>query len=230
MKCSAEHAKRKADAMHYVELLGALTQPGATIGHVTQNEEVPNEWVTTAKAAGFLVIYNMVESSIRSAFLEAYQIIGSEKLTWDALRDELRDLWIASQHSRLTRETASPGNYLKKARELVQRVFERESIELAGDDLPISGNLDARSIRDLCAAHGIDHQDRAAAHDGADLLTVKAKRNNLAHGIESFDEVGRGYTADDLRRFAEQAAKYVEAIMADVDHYLSRRAFLKTTL
>jgi len=227
MKCRAEHLKRKAEAIHYIDLVDALTQPGAQISHGTNNLTTPTTWMTTAKAAGFLVIYNMVESSIKSAFLEAYEAIGSEKLTWDALRDELRELWIESQHARLSRETASPSNYLKKARELVHRVVARELIKLTGDDLPISGNLDARAIRELCATHGINHQDPAAAHGGADLLTVKNKRNNLAHGIESFNEVGRLYTANDLRRFAEQSADYVDAIMVDIDDYLSKRAFLK---
>ena len=41
------------------------------------------------------------------------------------------------------------------------------------------------------------HDSRKCCN-GFDLLSVKANRNDLAHGFKSFTEVGRDKTADEL--------------------------------
>lgn len=62
-----------------------------------------------------------------------------------------------------------------------------------------SGNIDARKIKDTAIEYGFSYStDTRKTSNGFDLLSVKANRNDLAHGFKSFTEVGRDKTADEL--------------------------------
>lgn len=62
-----------------------------------------------------------------------------------------------------------------------------------------SDNLDARKIRELLEKHGIDFTETNNG-DKPHMLTVKNKRNSLAHGAESFDIAARNLTIEDLEK------------------------------
>ncbi len=64
--------------------------------------EIPidSDVLTMLKAMSFLVIYNLVEASIVSAFTSLYDRIRSEGRTLDQLRNEVRAIWVRQQHLR----------------------------------------------------------------------------------------------------------------------------------
>ena len=90
------------------------------------------------------------------------------------------------------------------AAQLIDHVMNKLVIELDEEALPISGNLDARQIRDLCSSHGIAHTTPQNAKGGRALLTVKDQRNALSHGDLSFSECGRQFELVDLRRIKDK--------------------------
>jgi hypothetical protein len=61
--------------------------------------------------------------------------------------------------------------------------------------------------------------------DGADLLTVKDKRNALAHGFQSYEDVGRDYPARELLRMTRRSLAYVGEILKNVSTYLDGREY-----
>ena len=58
------------------------------------------------------------------------------------------------------------------------------------------------------------------------LLVVKSNRNDLAHGIKSFEEVGRDKTIEELLKIKEEALEYLRQILENIRDYLDNEKYL----
>jgi hypothetical protein len=67
---------------------------------------------------------------------------------------------------------------------------------------------------------------RDKTYGGSDLLTVKDLRNDLGHGLKSFEEVGRNYPFQELKEIARRAMRYIHEILVNIDCYLSVGGYL----
>ena len=66
-------------------------------------------------------------------------------------------------------------------------------------EINISGNVHARTIKDLAEKYGFSFTTNPRlTNNGRALEVVKNKRNDLAHGVFSFQAVGKGYTEKEL--------------------------------
>jgi hypothetical protein len=93
-----------------------------------------------------------------------------------------------------------------------------------------SGNLDGRKIRETATEYGfLDTTDSAKTGDGIDLLIIKANRNDLAHGVKSFAEVGRDKTADELLEIKKKTVTYLRQILQNIEQYLSNQDYLDSS-
>jgi len=91
-----------------------------------------------------------------------------------------------------------------------------------------SGNVDARRVREIGALYGFSTDtDKSRTRAGADLLTIKNVRNDLAHGQKTYDEVGRDYTFKELLEISCRSSAYVKAILDNIAVYLDGDGFLE---
>ena len=89
-----------------------------------------------------------------------------------------------------------------------------------------SGNVDARRLREIAAIYGFStDSNRSLTHDGAELLTIKNIRNDLAHGLKTYEEVGRDYPIKRLLEISIRATAYMAAILDNVSAYLDAEEF-----
>ncbi len=58
------------------------------------------------------------------------------------------------------------------------------------------------------------------------MLTIKANRNDLAHGIKSFTEVGRDQTTDELLEIKNKVIRYLKQILQNIETYLENAEYL----
>ena len=85
------------------------------------------------------------------------------------------------------------------------------------------GNLDARAIRRLCDKHRIRY---VASDEEGCLRTVKEKRNNLAHGDESFGDCARDMTLNDLEKIKDAVVNFISCILNGMKDYDDNKAYL----
>jgi hypothetical protein len=164
--------------------------------------------LSVMKASVFLVAYNLIESTVRTAFESIYARIQTDQLSYSGLRTEIRELWIDQQiRGGIDAYTASPRNYHEKIQLLMEVVSQGSAVALSSKHLPVSGNLDATQIRRVCLKHGVPDRVPASLKGGQDLTIVREQRNNLAHGSTTFSECGRQYTVKDLKRIASQCER-----------------------
>ena len=164
------------------------------------------------KACTFLLLYNAIESCVRSTLAQIYMDIETSKVTYSGTSSNIRELWLRQQFNVPT-DTANHATYLALAAKVADSVSIEDVMKLESRKLPISGNLDGDSIRILCNKHGLDLRVPKWAKGGVEMATVKDQRNALAHGHKSFAECGRDYAVKDLSRIVRQTQHFLNGFM-----------------
>jgi MAE_28990/MAE_18760-like HEPN len=211
-----DFAIRKAQVSRYLEVVEQQELATNAQAHVDGQAERLN----VLRGGHFLILYNLVESSIRGAVEAIHDRIVTDRVPLQDLTDSIRRDVIRSFKSR-----CNPDEH----RDMTDVPVELVAIALDIDaGYPFSGNIDARKIREIGDIYGFSTvTPRETTRDGADLLTIKSIRNDLAHGIKSYDEVGRDHLVSDLKDLSDRSTAYIEAILIAVERFLVERRFLR---
>lgn len=184
-----------------------------------------DEFVKILKANTLIMIYNLVESTVMGGILEIYDKLKQDGLTYSGVRKEIKDIWFSFKFRQVYDQQAHYNSYKGKALEIVNSILTGEVIELDRKATAISGNLDAKQIRNVCNKHGIKFQTEAASRDGKVLETIKARRNDLAHGTLSFAECGRDYSIDDLIDIKEETVLFLTGLLRGMKQYYDEKQY-----
>lgn len=226
----ADFDDRVSETDLYFQALAALDNdeiaivPG-TAGQVLAVGAPPADWGRMLKGAAYLVLYNLVEAFIRRGFQAVFDTIRGEGLCGADLVDLVREQWITQRNRTVAPFDGSPKVYMAIANGIVKDIIDKKAVHMVHARLPISGNMDADVIRAVCQGHGIDHTVPAAAKGGTALSTVKAKRNALSHGDESFVEVGRMLVAADLIKAKDEIVIFVRSILQNLQQYAVNKTY-----
>lgn len=205
--------ERRADVDRYLASL-VLAERQLNAGTIPSRHEAE---LRMFKAGAMLVLYNAVEASARGGIEAIYDEIAVHQIPFDDLRPTLKKKIVQDFKSNAS---ASDGDQISAlAREMISRSFDAEKL--------FSGNVDARKIREKSRIYGFPVSSvYGLTHDGGDLVVVKSKRNDLAHGLVSFAEVGRDYTARDLYKLGKRVVRYLEAVLLQIDVYLDNGDYI----
>ncbi len=149
----------------------------------------------TLKANGFLLLYNLVESTMRNAIEAIFDELSSNKVSFDSVRTEIRKVVIYNFKNR------SPDNIHSKITDISIDIITAgfNSREL------FSGNVDREEITKTARKYGFSYDtDYSKTKHGENLNDIMRKRNDLAHGNKSFAEVGRDTSIGDLLQVKEE--------------------------
>lgn len=213
----------------YFKMLLSLEQPDTQLffphrKRPHQYKRLDPDWLKTLKATAFLLIYNLIESSVREGIGAIYDQARQDGCTAATLEERIRKIWI-NQHFKKIESGNSVNSFREKGHELVELVLTMAVTDLDKELLPVSGNLDARKIRELCDKHGMTFSTHRLAHMGDKLVTIKDKRNSLAHGDESFAECGRQHTVTELIEIKNQAIRYIRGVLRNIKTYVNRGSY-----
>ncbi|MFO7566275.1 MAG: MAE_28990/MAE_18760 family HEPN-like nuclease [Enhygromyxa sp.] len=218
---------RSAEIDLYIQHVLHLAEPDSR--QLVEGTGVDHESTQTIqkmhKASCFLALYNLVESTARSIVEEISCHINRDGIT-------VKDLSATLQRSLIR---GSFKDYQQQRREeialvLLELAYRQDSITCFpnADIKPTSGNVDARWLRSLAECYGFSVICGPLARNGADLLTVKSRRNGLAHGNFTFADCGKEYTVDDIRDIAESTINFLKDIVSNVSTFLAHREFSVT--
>jgi hypothetical protein len=85
-------------------------------------------------------------------------------------------------------------------------------------------------IKEIAKKYGFSYQtDFAKTKNGEKLVDIKDKRNDLAHGVKSFKEVGQGKTIEDLLEIKKEVIEYLRQILENIKTYLDNQEYLDVT-
>lgn len=221
--------RRKSEVLRYFEFLTAVTDNKADSLAVSQSDlslkKVENfilsrDLVKTLRANGYLLLYNLVESTMTNAIDSIHQIFHSQSLGFDDLRAEVQRVILKNFRSASLDEhvIANKAHPIQIA--MIRMGYDKTNL--------FSGNVDARSIRDTAKIYGfgIAAHDTSVSKDGRRLLDVKNKRNQLAHGKISFEDCGHETSHDELIAIATETIAYLEAVLLGIEEYVTGQEYL----
>jgi hypothetical protein len=221
-----DFTERSKEVSKYFIFLKSLEQGTTKLSmdarkNIKKNKVIDPELLKTLKASGFLLLYNLVEATMRNVIEAIFDRLRNEGISYDQIRPELKKIVIR--------------NLKKRNPDVISLSITAISVDIitAGfskEDL-FSGNIDGKKIRETATEYGFSYlTDHEKTGSGSDLLTVKANRNDLAHGIKSFAEVGRDQTTDELLEIKNKVIRYLKQILQNIETYLENAEYLDSSV
>lgn len=180
------------------------------------------------RSNSFLLLYNLVEMTIRSIIWNILDAIEDDEIVYEDLSEKLKDVWLKEKTKEL-RELIEPKKTISKIQSLVEIDPKRERISFNRNRISISGNIDYREIKSLLIQFGIFGSvlinDEKAL--GKALLKVKNERNSLAHGNKSFIESAEVVTIQQLEKYKILIFNYLDQIVSISRNYVDEKKYRK---
>ena len=179
---------------------------------------------TSMKAGIILMLYNAVESTVTKCLERIHEELIYQNLMFDDCNDNLKQLVVVYYENVKSKVTDihNEAPYILKFHEYVtgNRGFGLTYQQMSKFYSLYSGNLDSREIKTVLDKYGIDFQERIS-----ELKTIKDRRNQLAHGELSFEEVGRGLSLQQLDHMRETTFSYLEKIVDEIKKYIEGKQY-----
>ena len=193
------------------------------------------------KSQCYLMLYNLIESSIRNGIIAIHDAIFLDQLTYRDLSPKIKKLWLVSDRSKsfispnIKKETVA-----RNLQEIIETILEDQIVSLDESNIPISGNLDSKTINDLINMYGFTGNLGISSQEIDKILNFVVKiRCDLAHGNVSFcdasteiiwsmstndpdssDRVYR-YLVDDK----EKIVQYLTHLLQNIDDYIENKKY-----
>lgn len=166
------------------------------------------------KAQTLVLLYNMVESTICECLNYIYDAVADDGLLYSDLTDKMRRMWNAS-----CRRAKGPEKDLDEAAKMPLKVkFQALAINT-------SGSIDIRKIYDAFADHGCAIAEEKRDECGNSFLTVKSKRNLLAHGNVSFSQCGSNYLYEDLVKMKSDISTFLQIVIDATKEFVEKKEY-----
>lgn len=219
----AEYTKRLKEVTLYFDTIKLLDNGDCSIickdiNGIVKEKIIDNELAKIMKANGFLLLYNLIEATIRNSISAILNSISTDKLTFKLLSDNLKKLWINQEIN----NTKDISKFKEKVSELSEKILNASLLEFSQECINISGNIDAQKIRDIAKKFGY-----LEPKDGRGLQTIKDKRNQLAHGEFTFSDIGKNYTSNDLIEYKSEVVSFIEGVLNNVEVYINTKGYKK---
>lgn len=179
------------------------------------------------KSNFLLMLYNLVEACIVSGMMEIYEDLKNNNCSYNQVIREIQDIWSKYKINEVYGPATERVAYENRVQEIIQDITTNAPIILSKDALGISGNLNAKKIKNICDKHRIRYR---LATPGESLERVKRERNSLAHGDVSFSDCARDLTISDLENIKDEVILFLTGILDGMKNYYDQKLYkLPTT-
>ncbi len=217
--------ERKQETRGYFDFLKKLNENASRL-HATPNGQQPIPFpiadglVKTLKATAFLLLYNLVESTMTDALHDIYDELKNQSVSFTEITDDLKKI-VLSNFKSLSMDNL-PAQLVDISVDIITVGFRPREL--------FSGNIDARLIRKTAQDYGFSHETPSqSTKQGEFLLMVKTNRNDLAHGAKSFAEVGKEYSIEQLMETEAEVVSYLAGILDNIERYIQNEEYLETS-
>lgn len=179
---------------------------------------------TCIKANIVLMLYNVVESTLTKCLERIHEKISKNELKYCDLRKELKKI-LAIYYGQSIKKSSNVDGAVEYVLQLADFINENVCFNISYRDLAqkypmYSGNLDSREIINVLKKYGIVYEERCT-----ELKTIKDARNKLAHGEDSFEEIGRNLSIPQLEQMTNRTFRYLEKMINEIKNYLEEERY-----
>jgi hypothetical protein len=211
------------------------------LSHLNQITDYPidNDLKKTLRANAYLLLYNLIEGSINSGIDAIFSTINQSQLDLKCLKKDIRELYL--EYSMIINDenqnlkAKDRKNLRRQLNNLIDKKVEfkhknNNNIIMEGHQAykdkvskgEISGNIDAIKLQELAKKYGFVLPTINITNE---LLTIKNKRNQLAHGEITFAEAGKEESIEDLFILKNIITHYFDNLMNNIKVYIENQEF-----
>lgn len=169
-----------------------------------ENPKVDNQLIL--KSSLMLMVYNMVEGTMSNLLMEYFDYIHSQNIHISSLPTDFQHT-IQSYLNKKNSSNCVNGDC----------IFELSYSEITKYLKLFSGNLDSRSIREVCKKVGVVLSENIKEPV---LLIVKNNRNKLAHGETRFNNTCQDITLREIKKICNKTREYLEKVIEEYEKCL----------
>ena len=191
----------------------------STDGHIETIDN--NRLVKIMKSNLLLMLYNLVEACVVSGMMEIYEDLKNDGCSYNSVISEIQNIWAKNEINEIYGPTTERIAYENRVQRIIQNITSESPIILSRDALGVSGNLNAKKIKEICDRHRIRYRLETR---GELLERVKLERNNLAHGDVSFSDCARNLSLSDLKTIKNEVFLFIDGILKGMtDYYIGKQ-------
>jgi hypothetical protein len=186
---------------------------------------------STLKSNMFLLLYNLLESTITKCLIEIHNSICDENCTYVQLSPQIQNIFTSHYYKSILNGNISEENTLLHIRTMIHSWVFNENFSLTFEDLTkyktgsnFSGNLDAKEIRKIAAKYGVIFNMTSE-----EIKSLKEFRNKLAHGEISFQEASNLRSIEYFDNLNIKTVDFLNAFIIAVETYITQKKFKSTT-
>jgi hypothetical protein len=180
--------------------------------------------ITASRASAFIMIYNSVEFAAREAIIDLRGEIALRGGDFDSVLTHWREEIVRAHfYGRLQQGT----NFAAFLKDLVAFLPGKLDWNQKDKELPFSGNIDHDEIFRFVSRIEYRWKPPKGSLGGTDLQLVRKMRNDLAHGIESFEAIGAQFTTSDLVIKFERIREFMLSFLRMIERYKARQLYLQ---
>jgi hypothetical protein len=213
--------ERKLELESYLDLIDFLNSSQTVTNEKNEIFQINSNLVKTTKGTVYLMLYNLIEATMREAVLAIHDKISANETSFDNLRVQLQKKILL----RARTDKIDLGKMLENMSDNIS--LKLHSSALKAKDL-FSGNIDRTEIQKVATIYGFsDDTNYEQTKHGQHLKSVMTNRNDLAHGNKTFSNVGETKSAEDIRKLSDEVIAYIYEISDNIQDCVTNKNYLK---
>lgn len=172
----------------------------------------------------FLLLYNLIESSFKNALEKICIDITTDRLIYKDVIPQIKQLWVNREYKNFGDKCSIPRD-TSKSEFLVNKIdsISTEVVSIAFKN-NLSGNVTPKVIKEAIGNYGLN-TEKVLDDTEHPIYIIKERRNNLAHGNESFSECGRSYTLERLQEIKDESIDYMQFILEHIRDFTENKKY-----
>jgi len=220
----SDFEQRKDEVDEYFSFLETLNNENVSLMYSdidgVKNIQISQKLHKIFIANTFLLLYNIVESTVRNSIVEIYNKIQDDEISYKFLSEKIKQIWLQKKRKTFIIKDEGDESIEKKLQNIIEEIINIEIIVLTKKDIHISGNIDAQEIRNLANKIGFE-----ISRDGRHLEDIKIKRNRLAHGEQTFYEIGKDFTYNELNNYKQNTFEHLEDVIEKIEKFINEKKY-----
>ncbi|HDU8313155.1 TPA: hypothetical protein RGO87_001039 [Proteus mirabilis] len=209
------------EILEYISLIEFIENSGNSISSLKEGSvfSLTSSIRKTLKGTVFILLYNLVESTMREAICYIHEDINNKRIDFSELKKSLQQEII----KRIKNDNTDINNLLSKInldinKNISYATFNKKKL--------FSGNIDREEITSKSKVYGFScSSNYNTTKHGEKLRTVKQHRNDLAHGNVSFSEIGMTQTISDIKNISDEVIAYLDEITNNIQDYVTHQKY-----
>ena len=233
--------KRVAEIEKYFDLVDKIENLGvvSTNSIIFPSGEyiVDSDLQKILKSNCYLLLYNLIESSIKNGIAAIHEAISLEGISYKDLSPKIKMIWLANDKSKIfidsffdssmqNKKQVVKDKLANKLKDLLESVMDNTEISLSIENIPISGNLDSKTIEGLKNMYGFNGVGQLPKKEIDPILNKVVKlRCDLAHGNYSFSEVSNVILWHEIVDEKNKIVEHLTKILQNIDNYIEEKKY-----